>query len=154
METMAPIRPALERPRRIALPSGPTAASEARSQVQAYVYAWDVPVDSPVAALLTSELVTNAIKHETGETVMLVISCTWGQLRVDVHDTSPSIPVPIDAPVEAEAGRGLMLVSSLATDWGWYRTSAGKAVYFMLEFQSELDGGRDQLLRASGHRLR
>jgi anti-sigma regulatory factor (Ser/Thr protein kinase) len=154
METMAPIRPALERPRRISLPSGPTAAAEARSQVQAYVYAWDVPVDSPVAALLTSELVTNAIKHETGETVMLVISCTWGQLRVDVHDTSPSIPVPIDAPVEAEAGRGLMLVSSLATDWGWYRTSAGKAVYFMLEFRPELDGGRDQLLRTNGRRLR
>lgn len=154
METMAPIRPALERPRRISLPSGPLAAAEARSQVQAYIYAWDVPVESPVAALLTSELVTNAIKHETGESVMLVISCTWGQLRVDVHDTSPSIPVPIDAPVEAEAGRGLMLVSSLATDWGWYRTSAWKAVYFMLAFQPDLDGGHDRILAHSRHRIR
>jgi len=65
---------------------------------------------------------------------MLVISCTWGQLRVDVHDTSPSMPVPIDARADAEAGRGLMLVATLATDWGWYRTCAGKAVYFMLAF--------------------
>lgn len=135
MDTMAPIRPALQRPRRISLPAGPTAAAEARNQVRAYIYAWDVPVDSHTATLLTSELVTNAIRHETGDTVMLIISCTWGQLRVDVHDTAPSMPVPVDAPVEAEAGRGLMLVASLSTDWGWYRTSAGKAVYFMLAFQ-------------------
>ncbi len=134
MNTMAPIRPALQRPRRISLPASPSAPHEARSQVGSYIYAWDVPVDPFTATLLTSELVTNAIRHEMGESVMLVISCTWGQLRVDVHDTSPSMPVPIDAPVDAEAGRGLMLVATMATDWGWYRTCAGKAVYFMLAF--------------------
>ena len=134
MDTMAPIRPALQRPRRISLPAGPTAPFEARTQVGAYICAWDVPVDLFTATLLTSELVTNAIRHELSDSVMLVISCTWGQLRIDVHDTSPSMPVPIDAPVDAEAGRGLMLVATLATDWGWYRTCAGKAVYFMLAF--------------------
>jgi anti-sigma regulatory factor (Ser/Thr protein kinase) len=134
MDTIAPIRPALQRPRRIPLQSGPTAPSKARSQVGDYIRAWDVPVDRYTAELLTSELVTNAIKHESGDVVMLVISCTWGQLRIDVHDTSPSMPVPMDAPTDAEGGRGLMLVASLATDWGWYRTSAGKAVYFMLAF--------------------
>jgi hypothetical protein len=50
------------------------------------------------------------------------------------------MPVPVDAPTDAEAGRGLMLVTSLSNDWGWYRTSAGKAVYFTLEFQADLDG--------------
>jgi hypothetical protein len=141
METMAPIRPALQRPRRISLPSGPTAPCEARGHVVAYIYAWDVPVDRHLAELLTSELVTNAIKHETGDFVMLVISCTWGQLRIDVHDTSPSMPVPIDAPTDSEGGRGLMLVTSMATDWGWYRTSAGKAVYFMLAF-ADMENGQ------------
>jgi anti-sigma regulatory factor (Ser/Thr protein kinase) len=139
MDTMAPIRPALQRPRRISLPAGPIAAAEARSQVGAYIYAWDVPVDLSVATLLTSELVTNAITHELGQTVTLVLTCPWGQLRVEVHDTSPSMPVPVDAPTDAEAGRGLMLVTSLSTEWGWYRTSAGKAVYFTLEFQADLD---------------
>src|SRR5215469_3054953 len=143
MNTMAPIRPALERPRRIALHAGPIAPSEARGQVGAYIYAWDVPVDPSVAVLLTSELVTNAIAHEIGETVMLVISCTWNQLRIDVHDTSPSMPVPVNAPLDAEAGRGLLLVSSLSTDWGWYRTCSGKAVYFTLAFQTDLGGARD-----------
>jgi anti-sigma regulatory factor (Ser/Thr protein kinase) len=138
MDTIAPIRPALQRPRRIALPAGPLAAAEARRQVGAYIYTWDVPVEPLDAELLTSELVTNAIKHEVGETVMLVISCTWDQLRIDVHDTSPSMPVPMNASTDDETGRGLMLVTTLSTDWGWYRTSAGKAVYFTLAFQADL----------------
>ncbi len=137
MDTMAPIRPALQRPRRISLPAGPAAVAEARNRVKAYVYAWDVPVDAALTALLTSELVTNAIKHELGRDVVLDIGCTWDELRVVVHDTSPSMPVPMNAPTDAEAGRGLMLVASLSTDWGWYRTCAGKAVYFSLSFHPD-----------------
>jgi anti-sigma regulatory factor (Ser/Thr protein kinase) len=144
MDTMAPIRPTVQRPRRISLTAGPAAAAEARSQVRAAICAWDVPVDPSVAVLLTSELVTNAISHELGETVMLVITCICGQLRVDVHDTSWSLPVPVDAPADAETGRGLMLVTSLSTEWGFYRTAAGKAVYFTLEFQADLDEGDDR----------
>jgi hypothetical protein len=32
-----------------------------------------------------------------------------------------------------ETGRGLLLVDTLATDWGFYRTPGGKAVYFTLD---------------------
>jgi anti-sigma regulatory factor (Ser/Thr protein kinase) len=139
MDTMALIRPTVQPTRCISLTVGAAAAAEARSQVRAAIYAWDVPVDAPVAVLLTSELVTNAIRHEPGETVVLSITCDCGQLRVDVHDTSRSVPVPVDAPADAETGRGLMLVASLSTDWGFYPTPAGKAVYFTLEFQADLD---------------
>ncbi|HXP20521.1 MAG TPA: ATP-binding protein [Streptosporangiaceae bacterium] len=144
MDTMAPIRPTVQRPRRISLSAGPAAAAEARGQVQAAIRAWDVPVDSPVAVLLTSELVTNAIRHEAGEIVVLDITCDRDQLRVDVHDTSRSVPLPVDAPGDAETGRGLMLVSSLSTEWGYYRTRAGKAVYFTLAFQPDLDETDDR----------
>jgi anti-sigma regulatory factor (Ser/Thr protein kinase) len=144
METMAPIRPAVQHLRRIALTAGPAAPAEARSQVRAAICAWDAPVDPSVAVLLTSELVTNAITHQAGETVMLVITCGCDQLRVDVHDTSWFMPVPVDAPVDAETGRGLILVASLSTDWGFYWTPAGKAVYFMLAFQADLDGADDR----------
>jgi hypothetical protein len=141
METMAPIRPTVRHLRRISLAAGPAAAAEARGQVKSAIGAWDVPVDPSVAVLLTSELVTNAIRHEPGDTVMVVISCSCGQLRVDVHDTSCSLPVPVpeDAPADAETGRGLMLVASLSTDWGFYRTPAGKAVYFTLARQDDQD---------------
>src|SRR5215471_15182586 len=84
----------------------------------------------------TCELVTNAISHQAGETIMLVLTCSWGQLRVDVHDTSWAMPELVDAPADAESGRGLMLVASLATDWGYYPTLAGKAVYFTLALEA------------------
>jgi len=147
MDTRAPIRPTVQRPRRTSLTAGPAAAAEARSQVRAAIYAWDAPVDLDVAVLLTSELVTNAISHEAGATVMLTITCICGQLRVDVHDTSCFAPVLVDAPADAEAGRGLMLVANLATDWGFHRTPAGKAVYFTLAFQADLDEGDDRSLQ-------
>jgi anti-sigma regulatory factor (Ser/Thr protein kinase) len=138
METMAPLRPTVQRPRRILLTTAPTSVAAARGQVRASIFAWDVPVDVETAELLTSELVTNAIAHEAGETVMLTITCICGQLRVDVHDTSCDEPVPVDVPLDAETGRGLMLVATLATDWGYHRTSSGKAVYFTLAFKDGL----------------
>jgi len=132
METMAPLRPTVQRPRRMLLTATPTSVAAARGQVRAAIFAWDVPVDVETAELLTSELVTNAIAHEAGETVMLTITCICGQLRVDVHDSSCAAPVPVDVPLDAETGRGLMLVATLATDWGYHRTPSGKAVYFTL----------------------
>ena len=97
MNAMAPTRPAELLCRRVRLTTGPAAAAEARSQVRAAICAWDVPVDPDVAVLLTSELVTNAIRHETGGTVTLAITCSGDQLRVEVHDTSCFVPVPVDA---------------------------------------------------------
>ncbi len=139
MNTMAPLRPTVQRPRRISLAAGPAAAADARGHVRAAIRAWDVPVDVDTAVLLTSELVTNALMHETGRTITLTITCVCGQLRVDVQDSSRSAPIPVNAPVDAEAGRGLLLVSRLSTDWGFHRNSAGKAVYFTLAFADDLD---------------
>ena len=145
MDTMAPSRPIVQRERHISLTAEPAAAAAARNQVRAAVCAWNIPVDPSVAVLLASELVTNAIRHEAGETVMVVVTCTWDhQLRVDVHDTSHSMPMPMDAAADDEAGRGLMLVTTLSTEWGFYRTPTGKAVYFTLAFQDDLDEGPER----------
>ncbi len=137
MNTIAPTRPAVRRPLRISLKAEPAAAAHARSLVCEAIYAWDVPVDPAVAELLTSELVTNAIRYETGDTIRLFIACSCGHLRVYVHDTSRSAPVPMQTQPDAEAGRGLTLVGGLSTDWGYFRTPEGKAVYFTLAFQFE-----------------
>jgi anti-sigma regulatory factor (Ser/Thr protein kinase) len=154
MDTIAPTRPAVQHKRRISLSAGPTAAAAARSQVRAAIYAWDVPVDAAAAVLLTSELVTNAIRHETGETITLVITCASGQLRVDVHDTACGVPVPVDGPADAETGRGLILVSSLSTEWGYYPTTAGKAVYFTLAFGADPGEGGDRSRQDGDSRVR
>jgi anti-sigma regulatory factor (Ser/Thr protein kinase) len=137
MTTMAPTRPARRHGCRVRLATGPAAAAEARRRVRAAIQSWQVPVDQDTAILLTSELVTNAVRHEAAQAVMLVVTCARGQLRVDVHDTSPSWPAVADVPADAETGRGLLLVETLSDEWGFYRTPAGKAVYFMLAFQAD-----------------
>ena len=120
---------------RVPLTAAPGAVSEARKQIRAAIWAWDVPVDTDVAVLLVSELVTNAITHTVSETISLGIVAAERGLRVDVHDASSCLPVMLDAAADAETGRGLKLVASLSEDWGCYRTPAGKAVYFTLGFQ-------------------
>jgi anti-sigma regulatory factor (Ser/Thr protein kinase) len=150
MNTMAPTRPTQLYGRRVRLSAGPAAAAEARGQVRAAICDWDVPVDLDVAILLTSELVTNAILHDAGQNITLAVRCTRGHLRVDVYDMSCSMPVVVDAPADAEAGRGLMLVATLSDEWGFFRTPAGKAVYFTLAFQPDLTEGDGGDLRGSG----
>jgi anti-sigma regulatory factor (Ser/Thr protein kinase) len=141
MNMMAPIRTTGQRPRRVFLAAGPAAAAEARRHVQAAIYASGVPIDAYVAVLLTSELVTNAIWHDANadKTVQLVILWVGDLMRVEVHDTSPYEPVLAQARPDSETGRGLMLVADLSTDWGFFRTGPGKAVYFTLAPQADLD---------------
>jgi anti-sigma regulatory factor (Ser/Thr protein kinase) len=138
MNAMAPPRPTERHRSRVCLAAGPAAAAQARREVRAALGRWAASVDPDIAVLLTSELVTNAIRHEAGETVTLAVSCSRGQLRVDVHDTCCSWPEAVDACADAETGRGLMLVATLSADWGFYRTPAGKAVYFTLDFETDL----------------
>lgn len=162
MDTMTPIRPQTARgqARRVLLTVGPAAAAEARTQVQAAIYAFGLAVDVSVAVLLTSELATNAIRHETGRTVALDLTHDDDHFRVDVHDSSRQLPALVHAPVDSEAGRGLLLVASLSDDWGFYQTPAGKAVYFTLPCQLAGDErcgrprqpGRSAARRADGMR--
>ena len=134
MTMMAPVRAMVERPYRISLIAGPAAAAQARRHVDAVISAWDVPVDAYTAALLTSELVTNAVLHasEERDAIDLLISWGSGHLRVEVHDGSPAAPARVHALPYAEAGRGLMLLDSLSSSWGSRETARGKAVYFTL----------------------
>jgi anti-sigma regulatory factor (Ser/Thr protein kinase) len=118
--------------RRVPLTPGPRAAAKARAEVAAAIRAWDIPVDPDVALLLTSELVTNAVTHGGVPPVVLVITAGATGLRIDVHDGSLDLPVLELAATEDESGRGLLLVTSLSAEWGFYRTQAGKAVYFVL----------------------
>ena len=154
MTPMAPTRPTYpagspllsQHQCRIPLMADLAAAAAARSVVEDAIRAWCVPVDADVAVLLTSELVTNAVTHGSptaGTLVLLTIACDAACLRVDVHDGSDDLPVLDpglieEALAEAETGRGLLLVTSLSAEWGFYPTPAGKAVYFTLELQREV----------------
>src|SRR5215469_15348593 len=124
MNTRALTRPTGPRKLRITL-TADHAAQAARNEVRAAIRAWDVPVDPSVAVLLTSELVANALRHEAGRAIELVVSCALGQLQVDVYDTSPATALQVDAPADSRTGAGLMLLASLSTTWGYCRTPPG-----------------------------
>jgi anti-sigma regulatory factor (Ser/Thr protein kinase) len=84
------------------------------------------------AVLLTSELVTNAVRH-AGSTVRVVVAVDDRLVRVEVHDDSPVHPVVGPAPSTATGGRGMPMVDVLARRWGVTAgADGGKAVWFEL----------------------
>jgi len=138
IDAMAQTRPTELQQRRFRLTRKPAAVAEARGQVRWVIRAWKVPVDPDIAVLLTSDLVTSAIMHGNGETVMLVVRCPQGHLRIDVYDTSRSLSMGAGGSSGTENGPGLALVAALSTEWGSFRTPAGEAVYFTLPFLPDL----------------
>jgi len=90
------------------------------------------PVET--AALLTSELVTNAVLHGRTRCV-LQVHCPPPYLRVSVADDNPRLPDTSHNPaLTSDSGRGLQIVAALAPRWGIERTqSGGKAVWFELD---------------------
>jgi anti-sigma regulatory factor (Ser/Thr protein kinase) len=84
------------------------------------------------AALLVSELVTNAVVHGRSDVVLHVWRTDSG-VRVEIADRHPGPPALRRPDPEALGGRGLYLVDTLAQDWGVRPAKPGKAVWFELE---------------------
>jgi anti-sigma regulatory factor (Ser/Thr protein kinase) len=86
------------------------------------------------ALLLTSEIVTNAVRHGRGS-VRLGITMTRSILHVEVSDGDPTIPIQSAHPdPDGPGGRGLLIVAALATSWGSlpHADGDGKTVWFEL----------------------
>lgn len=94
------------------------------------------------AELLVSELVSNVIKH-TASRPTLHITRHQDLVRIEVTDEdSAGVPLERDVNVEAEHGRGLLLVAALASSWGYDRDGRGKRIWVELDLRepSALDG--------------
>lgn len=88
------------------------------------------------ALLITSELVTNAVIHTGGGcSLNATFDAPRRWLRVEVVDSSPVglPPVALADRSVGSGGRGLPLVSVLATRWGYTPNGTGKSVWFELE---------------------
>ena len=115
------------------LPADPTSARRARRFIGEFCAAAQLPADvCQTAALLVSELVTNAVVHgRTSATIE--VHRPAETLRVAVVDNNPELPPIGNMPdLTAESGRGLLIVSMLAHRWGVERLGDGKAVWFEL----------------------
>lgn len=83
-----------------------------------------------VAALLTSETVTNAFVHGRTD-VRLGVEADAGGVVITVQDGDSRPPVlgRLDD-YEALGGRGMAILAQLATSWGSYAVTGGKVVWF------------------------
>ncbi len=118
-------------PWKLSVPSVPASVGGVRRMVVAACAEHDLGHLADTAALLASEVTTNALLHGFGQ-VRVSITPAVGALRVEVGDENPSLPRVKDAAVSDEGGRGLALVDALANDWGWEPAGTGKTVWFVL----------------------
>ena len=115
------------------LPAGPATPSEARLFLLEALKDQDVPTDLHHAALLTSEIATNAVKHGA-EPIDLSISLEDEGLRVSVFDRGPGFdPGELPSGSRGEIGGwGLKVVEDLSSEWGVERQDEGTEVWFRI----------------------
>jgi len=152
---------------RVLLSSGPESAKIAREFTAATLRRWQLDELTTDAALIATELVTNAIRYGaccTGEGVGCgQVELSWqrdaNRVICVVTDGSANPPVLTSGDLDSETGRGLQVVEALASSWGWMRLGATqKAVWAALSFVS---GGLSapfqtwtgRVIRAPGHHL-
>lgn len=145
----APVREVL-----LHFPIAPEAPARARAALRGLVEGTPAArLDD--AALVLSELVTNAVLH--GRTPLSVLLRLTGDvLRVEVADDSAIGPSFSMLDPTAVTGRGLLLVSELADAWGIEPRGTGKAVWCELRAggqQAQTATDVDVLLAAWGEEL-
>lgn len=115
----------------------PGDAARVRDARRFVAAALDDPGGAGTAVLLTSELVTNAIVHSSsgrrGGSVTIVVTQVAGGIRVEVTDAGSDRGRPaVRYESYACGGHGLLLVQSLADEWGYVRDEIGTTVWFWL----------------------
>ena len=119
-----------------------TAPACARGHVRAVACQWALADLADTAELVASELVTNAIQacdrlRSRADIAIVPVVRLWLvsdqiSLVIRVWDASDELPVRCDTGPDGIGGRGLMIVDSLAKDWGSYRKAAGKVVWALI----------------------
>jgi anti-sigma regulatory factor (Ser/Thr protein kinase) len=115
-----------------------TLAPETNNVAVARRYVRDRLIDAGIsdsvaylAVLATSELVTNAVLHAAAR-VDVRVEISGGTVRVEVVDDGDGCPVISHTATGADHGRGLMVVSRVATRWGVDLEAHRKCVWFEL----------------------
>lgn len=112
----------------LALPSSPQAAGSFRRHALSAVRRWGLHRElGETIEACVSELVTNAIVHGVGRDVLMMLYYTGDSVLTEVFGHAvdePAIPATARSD-NAESGRGLLIVETLAKDWGSEHTGLG-----------------------------
>jgi signal transduction histidine kinase/serine phosphatase RsbU (regulator of sigma subunit)/anti-sigma regulatory factor (Ser/Thr protein kinase) len=114
---------------RLALAENLGAVATARRAVAQQLRAWEIPPRLAAdLVLLTSELVTNGLRHARGP-YELSLRRLSREVVLEVSDSSPLRPRRRRVDSDAESGRGLTIVEAVADRWGTRSTVEGKVVW-------------------------
>jgi anti-sigma regulatory factor (Ser/Thr protein kinase) len=107
----------------------PVSVREARTDLRSVLADAVGTTTLEIVELLTTELVMNSVEHaDTKATVTAEIH--RDKVRVAVSDDGPGLPERRGPSDDQESGRGLLIVDSLAQQWGVDQTESGKTVWF------------------------
>lgn len=123
---------AAERRFRFELAAHPGSVAQARRLTRSRLSGWAVCEDTcDTAALVVSELVTNAIVHAAGQRVVCELHDADDLVRIAVCDEgcAPGEPHPSPQRPDEEHGRGLLLVAAVSRAWGAQDTGPGLLVW-------------------------
>jgi anti-sigma regulatory factor (Ser/Thr protein kinase) len=103
-----------------------TAPGCGRGHARNLLREWGLSHFADDAALLVSELLTNAVAAgQAGDPVCLRLLADHDQLIIEAWDRAPGLPRPRQASDGDEGGRGLAVIEAVATRWGHQRASSG-----------------------------
>lgn len=111
-----------------AFPAEPKDLSRARQFVVDTLRSWSLGRVADDAAIIVSELATNAILHAASDFVV-ALSLQSDCVRLSVRDASAELPVTRAPSPSTISGRGLILISALADSWGTESVDDGKVVW-------------------------
>ncbi len=109
----------------------PRLGSQVREWIRSAIGGHDCPVDAADAALVVTELYTNACQHGPAGGQVLLGYCLWreGARLVVCDGGGPRAPRLVRADELAEGGRGLHVVDALAARWGSFRLPGAQVVW-------------------------
>ncbi|MGV9351633.1 ATP-binding protein [Streptomyces spiralis] len=110
------------------VPDDPDGLSSVRTTLGEQLGKWGVDSVSDTAALLASELLTNALRHSGGSALFMALPLI-NAVRLEVYDSCTATPHRREAAEDDVSGRGMMLVEALARSWGVDRCPIGKRVW-------------------------
>jgi serine/threonine-protein kinase RsbW len=101
----------------------PCEVRQIRGWIRSAIAGHGCPVDLDDAALVTGELLANALMHGPARGQVLAGYCLWRKgARIVVCDGGgPTTPELRQADAGAEGGRGLHVVEELSARWGSFR---------------------------------
>lgn len=93
-------------------------AGAARRLVRQTLFAWDRVKRLDDAEQVVAELVANALEGGPYTVIISHDVCT-NAIHIAVHDNRPGVPVPQDPDDDSVSGRGLLIIKTLADEWGF-----------------------------------